>query len=274
VNVIGGDDRLELGKELASGAFGSVCEARIGERAVALKRLDASSSSQSELSLFRALRRELFALQHGSTFEQIGVSLRPLGIVSELMSGGDLLAFIKARSEAGARPLDDAWVVCVASDVARALRHLHTRRPALLHRDVKSPNVLLTLHDERRVVAKLADFGTCRAAPQCRMRAVDQIRWLAPEVMRGDIYAASADVYGAGIVFSELLTLRRPYDERQHVWEYKLQDEILAGARPLLPESARDNDVARLARLCWNDAAEQRPSSSALASHLDRLRCK
>lgn len=50
----------------------------------------------------------------------------------------------------------DAWHW--ASDLASALKYLHGLQPAIIHRDVKSANVLLTPQDGR-VVAKLSDFG-------------------------------------------------------------------------------------------------------------------
>ncbi|EEY54040.1 protein kinase [Phytophthora infestans T30-4] len=94
------------------------------------------------------------------------------------MDGGDLRRYLSSPTT------PTGWThhkFDIAISIIEALVYLHSFVPPLLHRDVKSKNVLLS----SRLKAKLSDFGN---------------RWLAPEVIRGDTdYGRSADIYSFGI---------------------------------------------------------------------------
>jgi Leucine-rich repeat (LRR) protein/serine/threonine protein kinase len=242
---------------------------------VAVKQLTPSSFvGESRTAAFGALRRELWTLAMLERCDRIvqlrGVSLGPLSLVTEILPVGDLLALI-ARRRLENVPFTQSFMVCVAADIAVALAFMHSHTPPLIHRDVKSPNVLLMSASEHRASAKLADLGSARVGVHFKRSDVDQIRWLAPEVMRHEPYDAKSDVYSFGIVLSELLARRHPFEDRGQQWEYQLQDEIIGGARPTLPADASPSLVA-LARRCWDDSPHVRPSSRHLAKDLGAMR--
>jgi serine/threonine protein kinase len=79
------------------------------------------------------------SLQHQCIVKLHGVMRMPTALVMELAIGGDLGAYIEANGAA----VDAAVQLIVALDVARALAYMHSRRPAVLHRDLRSPNVFL-----------------------------------------------------------------------------------------------------------------------------------
>lgn len=79
----------------------------------------------------------------------------PPSLILEFMAGGTLQQRIKDRDEALL-----AWGAGgrrIALDVAEGLLYLHTRRPCIVHRDLRSVNVLLTATGR----AKIADLGAC-----------------------------------------------------------------------------------------------------------------
>jgi serine/threonine protein kinase len=88
-------------------------------------------------------------------------------LVLEFMAGGSLLERLRP---AHADPVLTAQErFDVAGDVARALHYLHAEAsPPLIHQDVKSDNILLAVIGGR-LIAKVADFGTARIAPQLAM---------------------------------------------------------------------------------------------------------
>jgi serine/threonine protein kinase len=155
----------------------------------------------------------------------------------EVCEGGDLATLIGATSVTSVR-----WraVRAIALDVARALRHLHSRLPPLSHRDVRSANVFLVdkhlllardiSNDEvcllfvsllkqytideirnqhtKKVVAKLADFGLARMVVSASaMAALESWTWMAPETRGASrvAYDERADVYSYAMLLYHLV---------------------------------------------------------------------
>ena len=87
-------------------------------------------------------------------------------LVLEFMAGGALMDRLAPWSDA---PPTAQERFGIAADVAKALHYLHAEAsPPLIHQDVKSDNILLA-EIGGRLVAKVADFGTARMAPQLAM---------------------------------------------------------------------------------------------------------
>lgn len=66
----------------------------------------------------------------------------------------------------------------MAMDIARAVNFLHTRSPPMIHRDLKSANVLLDMSGPQPL-CRVADFGSCVAEFRIRRRVVDNPVWCA-----------------------------------------------------------------------------------------------
>jgi Tol biopolymer transport system component len=122
----------------------------------------------------------------------------------EYVDGGSL-----AERLQGGRPLDPAWAIRTAEQVASALDCAH--RQGIVHRDVKPSNILLA--QDGRVV--LTDFGIARGKGLVRVTAtgdaVGTPAYMAPEQIRGLEPDARADVYALGVVVYEMLTGRVPF---------------------------------------------------------------
>lgn len=92
----------------------------------------------------------------------------------------------------------------VALDVALGLNYLHSQKPPMMHRDLKSPNVLLSEEGN----AKIADVGMVRAQDKDRVTAqrIMTPLWAAPEVMRREKTSIKADVWSYAILIWEIAT--------------------------------------------------------------------
>jgi serine/threonine protein kinase len=117
--------------------------------------------------------------------------------------------------------------------IAKGCAFLHNTSPPVMHRDLKSPNILLAdLTPEAAVVAKLCDFGVSLSADTTAGRKVDcpgtahthththttrlmvmRTVWLAPEILEKKPYSEKADVYSLGVIFWELLTKEQFFGE-------------------------------------------------------------
>lgn len=112
-------------------------------------------------------------------------------------------------------PFEHSWpwmlVRRVAAGAARGMNYLHCGHPAVLHRDLKSANILL----DDSYNAKVCDFGLSRLKAKERSMTGNcgTVQWMAPEILANQHYAEPADVYSYGIILWELLSRECPYGE-------------------------------------------------------------
>ena len=147
-------------------------------------------------------------------------------------------------------------------DIVRApprARRADDHKPMpILHRDIKSENILLT--DDLQ--ARIADLGEARMmAEDQKMTVVGTKLYTAPEVLRGEQYGTAADVFSFSIVMCEMLTLREPYSEVRKnngseiilsLAQISAMTSKAGGPRPLIP-SDMDTSIHNLIKECWDD---------------------
>jgi len=122
--------------------------------------------------------------------------------VMPYMQNGDLRRYLDEH------PLHAAQQHHIASGIAKGLLYLHHN--GIVHRDVKSANVLLDAH----LHPKMADFGLSNRDGQTNNslnRRTDDIQWVAPEVLQGQRPNRASDVYSFGTVLWELFTGQKPF---------------------------------------------------------------
>uniref|UniRef100_M4B5Y0 Protein kinase domain-containing protein n=1 Tax=Hyaloperonospora arabidopsidis (strain Emoy2) TaxID=559515 RepID=M4B5Y0_HYAAE len=221
-------------KRMASGLHGEVWCGEYEGQQVAIKRTNASvaaitaaaSASRRSLALdasallsdkelkilvdfTKEIRMAAF-LDHPNIVRFVGLSWRTLPdlcMVSEFVALGDLAHFLAQPSGKKLTWKDDK--LALAADISNALVYLHSLSPVVLHRDLKSLNILLT----KDLQAKLSDFGLSRETSfdGTMTRCVGTPLWTAPEVLRGERYSEKADIYSFGVVLAELDTCLLPY---------------------------------------------------------------
>ncbi|KAG6620317.1 TKL protein kinase [Phytophthora cinnamomi] len=272
-------DRIELGTVISRGAFGEVYRGRYREHDVAIKTLlPEKRKDLAHIQAFLSEVRLMATMEHPHIVQFIGVaweSLSDLFCVTEFMAGGDLRSLLKDYLATGVRQGMDASKVQIAYQVAYALTYLHSLEPVVLHRDLKSRNILLT----ENLDAKITDFGASRIRSDATMTAgVGSSLWMAPEVMMGRRYGEKADVFSLGVVISELDTHELPYSHA------KESGSSGSGGRPL-PDTAvlqmvslgklrvrfsafMDPDMARFVGSCVNVDPRDRPTAAEVLYYL------
>ncbi len=89
----------------------------------------------------------------------------------------------------------------ILQSAAMGINHLHSLSPMIIHRDLKPSNLLV---DENWNV-KVADFGFARIKEEnATMTRCGTPCWTAPEILRGEKYSESADVFSFGIIMWEV----------------------------------------------------------------------
>ncbi|KAL6046584.1 Myotubularin-like phosphatase domain [Balamuthia mandrillaris] len=161
----------------------------------------------------------------------------------------------------------------IAKDIAKALAHLHSASPPIIHCDLKSPNILLCADKENAaVVAKVCDFGLANnTAWKLLGRKVANPVWLAPEILRGGEYNTKADVYGFGVVLWEMLTGKDFLHKLRFLSE--MEDYILSGEREEIPD-CKIPEYEQLLKECWQDDPAQRPTFADITKRLSAMQTK
>ncbi|ETO65899.1 TKL protein kinase [Phytophthora nicotianae P1976] len=207
-------EKITMMKLINYGGHGKVYLGTYRDEQVVIKRLLPEKRKKlNEVNAFLAEIKMMASVEHPRIVRLIGVawdSLTDLCAVSEFMDGGDLHSLLK-HYETQKRPHGfDFSKARIALHVAHALAYLHSLEPIILHRDLKSMNILLT----SKLKAKITDFEVSRQCSVDTMTAgVGTALWMAPEVMMGEHYGASADIFSFGIVLSELDSHFPPYRE-------------------------------------------------------------
>lgn len=296
--------RFEIVRELGRGGFGIVYLAddpKLG-RAVALKVQRPETVFSAELRR-RFLReaKTAAALSHPHIVPTFDAEVEGVvcWIASEYCRGPSLKTWLEHRG--APVPADAAAELVLA--LAEAIGYAHTR--GVLHRDIKTGNVLLQLRDDVSVgdghrscendaagqatdldelhelssyVPKLTDFGLAKFDDE----ATDETHtgaqlgtpaYMAPEQIEGDRAKIDrrTDVYGLGIVLYELLTGELPF-EGQTRTETLSQVLLREPRRPRKVRRDLPRDLEAIVLRCLEKHAENRYSSAlALADDLRRF---
>ncbi|KAF6172184.1 hypothetical protein GIB67_024806 [Kingdonia uniflora] len=274
---------------IGEGSYGRVYHGvlRSGQ-AAAIKKLDASKQPDPE---FLAQVSMVSRLKHDNVVELIGYcvdgSLRLLAY--EFATNGSLHDILHGRKGVkGSQPgpvLSWATRVKIAVGAAKGLEYLHEKaQPHIVHRDIKSSNVLLFEDD----VAKIADFDLSNQAPDMAARlhstrVLGTFGYHAPEYAMTGQLSSKSDVYSFGVVLLELLTGRKPVDHTLP----RGQQSLVTWATPRLSEDKVRQCVdqrlggeylpkavakmAAVAALCVQYEADFRPNMSIVVKALQPL---
>ena len=257
---------LTFGDLLGQGAYGKVFAGEWEFNTVAIKQYAAQDFSEKTKN---EILKEAKVMATASTQSDYLVRLRGIvlekphySLVMEYMPGGDLFHLLKSSQEL-------TWTMRyrISLDMTIGLHHLHQR--GILHRDLKSLNVLLDMNFR----AKLADFGLSTlklsSASTTAGGQKGTPRWMSPELFkRGAKATTASDLYALAMIFWELITRQIPFADAPNQ-EVALH-WITLGEQEKIPEGTPEEFEAMILE-GWHKDPNQRPSAAALAKRLDTL---
>mmetsp|Transcript_123697 Transcript_123697/g.200998 ORF Transcript_123697/g.200998 Transcript_123697/m.200998 type:complete len:193 (-) Transcript_123697:91-669(-) len=165
----------------------------------------------------------------------------------------------------------------MCSDVASAMDYLHKFNPQIIHRDLKSLNLLLSkkiTSPEDIPLVKVSDFGLAKMKDHSEewgkmTVAAGTFHWMAPEVQTGH-YDEKADVYSYAMVLYEIICCEVPFDDLEPA---EVPEAVCGGARPDLeavPDDCPDK-LLELMIICWNEDPSRRPSFAQISVALTAI---
>ena len=267
---------FEIIRLLGAGGMGEVYRARDTrlDREVALKVLPAETLTD-ETARARLLHEARLASKlnhpHVCTIHEVGEAEGQLYVAMELVDGEPLSAILAA----GALPVER--VLRYGRQVADALAHAHER--GIIHRDLKSANVLITT-DGR---AKVLDFGlakrvageewaTATTVGQPAFTAAGVIAgtlaYMAPEQLRGKPADARSDIWALGIVLYELAAGTQPF---RGLTGFEVSSAILDHAPPPLPPAVPASLAAVIERCLAKEPGQRYQRAGEVRAALETV---
>ncbi|KAD5317274.1 hypothetical protein E3N88_17220 [Mikania micrantha] len=237
---------LQIGERIGIGSYGEVYRSEWNGTEVAVKKFMNQDISGDALTQFKGEIEIMLRLRHPNVVLFMGAVTRPpnLSILTEFLPRGSLYKLLHRTNV----QLDEKRRMRMALDVAKGMNYLHTSNPVIVHRDLKTPNLLV----DKNWVVKVCDFGMSRMKHHTFLSSKSTAgtpEWMAPEVLRNEPSNEKCDVYSFGVILWELATLRVPWTEMnsmQVVGAVGFQHRHLD-----IPDSI-DPAVARIITDCWH----------------------
>ena len=248
---------------IGSGAFGEVKKAFWRKTLVSVKFLKPEAQNmEKQVKPFIEEYNLLKQLRHPNILLYLGgnITTSPYFLVTEFCENGNLFQFLHGKD---APDLEDVERLNLALEIAQGINYLHSFNPPILHRDLKSLNILL----DKNYVAKIADFGWARLRDEHMTKLRGTFQWMAPEVITNENYTEKADVYSFGIILWEFWSKEPPYKGIK-AKEVGIKVKNNKNFRPTMPDEV-PQEIAELIKCCWDADPDKRPTFLDIINYID-----
>eukprot|EP01114_Cavostelium_apophysatum_P014364 TRINITY_DN3705_c0_g1_i1.p1 TRINITY_DN3705_c0_g1~~TRINITY_DN3705_c0_g1_i1.p1 ORF type:complete len:636 (+),score=121.08 TRINITY_DN3705_c0_g1_i1:92-1999(+) len=261
---------IQIAEQIGRGNFGEVYVATWRSTVVAVKKMKFPSVStaaerESFLADFEKEAAIMRSIRHPNVLQFLGIcSVKSeICIITEFMPKGSLHRILHDPHAV----LDWEIKLKVSIDVCRGMNYLHKCEPIIIHRDLKSHNLLV---DENFKV-KVSDFGLATLVTtqsSGSMTACGTPAYTAPEVLRNERYDTSADVFSFGVVLWELVTRKEPH---KGIPPFQVVYLVGTQGKRLTIPSTCPPSITQIIQECWRDEPSERPTFEELTAALEDL---
>jgi len=265
----------EIGRAIGSGGFGTVYEASLEGKKLAVKKMHRNVKNPEALYQSVQAEKLVLPLRHPNIVRTLAVlereNLQDVWILMEFAGHRTLQSIIDDDREL----LENARRCRFVRDIACALKFVHEN--SLVHLDLKPANVIV----DRQDVCKLGDFGCCQSveltakdelslppspSPSPRSLLTGTFAYRAPELLKGELPSIKADMYSLGICLWQMLTREIPYGLESHfvvifgVVAHHLRPS-LANLPPVASSDTSTHAYIGLMKSLWQASPVNRPTA-------------
>jgi len=263
-------EELTLLKSLGSGGFGSVYSGLYKGHKVAIKKLHLEKGIVTEEQI-RDLEAEILAfrdLRHERLVAFYGACLRHPNycIVTELMEGGSLHDLLHEKK----RPLPFRTQWNIAKQTCEGVVFLHACTPTVVHRDLKSLNIVL----DRDLNAKLCDFGLTTSMERTHISLKDGMggspRYMAPECYDSSTsrITEKVDIWALGCIVIEIFGGPLPFSHCTSIQQI-MTSLLLKKEPPVVPHFLPPN-IRQIIKRCFEFDPAKRPTAREVSQSLEQ----
>ncbi|CAN1856375.1 Probable serine/threonine-protein kinase SIS8 [Linum perenne] len=258
-------EEITVGERIGLGSYGEVYHGEWHGTEVAVKKFLVQDISGESLAEFKSEVQIMKRLRHPNVVLFMGAVTRSpnLSIVTEFLPRGSLYRLLHRPNN----QLDERRRLRMALDAARGMNYLHSSTPVIVHRDLKSPNLLV----DKNWVVKVCDFGLSRMKHSTFLSSrstAGTAEWMAPEVLRNEPSDEKCDVYSYGVILWELCTMQQPWGGMNPM---QVVGAVGFQHRRLEIPNDMDSTIADIIRSCWQTDPRMRPSFAEIMAALKPL---
>ncbi|RIB24476.1 kinase-like domain-containing protein [Gigaspora rosea] len=272
-------DKLTDISEIGKGGFGSVHQATWLDGIRKIKKVKIVDSydgdddnyfyirdrEQSSIVALKTLPSSLNEFKNHMKCTTWGSKLKIYGLTYDEKTDNYLMVFQYANNgslnkylETNFKELTWKTKLKLLLDISEDLREIHYA--GYIHADFHSGNVLQDQRISEIMQSYIADLGLSKKTDENSSDGIyGVIPYVAPEVLLGEKFTPAADVYGFGIIMTEMSTGQRPFDGYE--FDTKLTNRICKGLRPEFAIRTPSCYV-ELARRCMNSDPKSRPTAN------------
>ncbi|PAA71750.1 hypothetical protein BOX15_Mlig002250g2 [Macrostomum lignano] len=264
-------DERRKKKLIGEGNFGRVYEARTNKGQTIAVKVTKLKGAKNDRVVQKAIDLEMKAVEvlKAIRHQNIAIFLKSeqkdgaVYVFTELIDGMSLADHLKDRQS-----FEESEIRSYASQICSTLDFLHTRKPAILHRDIKCSNIMLTKRD----VIKLIDFGLAKEIVTSTIAAVTESQcgtwyYLAPELFSSQAhvsYTPKTDIWAFGCTIFEMAEGEPPNRDKR---EQQIPNVLKEMQEMPLPSKKYSSDMREFYRHCVAKNPEQRFTSTELLKH-------
>lgn len=262
---------VEIVEKIGEGTGAKVYKGKFKDKIVAIKVLKPFTDEKQKLSIEKEIKI-MGTLRSPHVIYFYGCITEPkICIIMEYLPRGSLYHVLQEKN------LNFTWdqLFKTALEILRGLHFLHSHNPVVLHRDLKTLNLLVD--DDFHI--KVCDFGLSRTNTNSSKSTLGKMRgtfaYTAPEVYLGQTYTTKSDIFSLSVILWELMMrcivghYVRPYSEYKNLTAgfQVILKTAKQGLRPTIPQIC-PVPYSELLQLSWDPDPQKRPDTSAIMSVL------